>query len=574
MRFAKKILSILVPEASIQGSDDSSLRYRRLWRTSVTLIATFCLLPLIIMTIVNYSQYQRALQQEMIQPIYHLTSNVKRGLEFFLEERRAALDFIVKEKRFEELSSQETLASTLTNLKQAFPGFTDLGLIDSTGRQRAYAGPYELLDKNYADAPWFHEVSLRGIYVSDMFTGYRDFPHFVIAVKHEEISGNYYVIRATIDMLKLDIRIHSLLQKPTSDAFLINRKGVLQTPSQYYGDVLEPYPLPMPPLSDATEIQEISDPSGNPCILAYSYINESPFIFMLIAESSVLNRSWFALRRKLLAFLVVSSLIILVLIVATSTYMVSLVRQADQKQAVLFHEMEYTNKMASIGRLASGVAHEINNPLAIINEKAGLLKDLLAFSEEFPQKERIGKFADSIITSVERCRTITHRLLGFAKHMDLQMETVNLAHLIPEVLGFLEKEASYRGLSVNIHTPDDLPMIQSDRGQLQQVFLNIVNNAFAAVDEGGKIDIDLRAADADIVSVTISDNGCGISEESLKHIFEPFFTTKGSYGTGLGLSITYGIVSKLGGRIDVESQLGRGTSFIVTLPINRKISEH
>ena len=198
------------------------------------------------------------------------------------------------------------------------------------------------------------------------------------------------------------------------------------------------------------------------------------------------------------------------------------------------------------------------------------MKDLALLTEDFPQKEKIIKLIDSLLANVERCSTITHHLLGFAKRMDVHMETINLELLIREVLSFLEKEASYRNMSVNYHIPESFPSIQSDRGQLQQVFLNIINNAFAAVEEGGRIDISMREErDEDAVAVTISDTGHGISEEDLKRIFEPFFTTRKKGGVGLGLSITYGIVEKLGGRISVESKVGEGTSFTVILPVKK-----
>ncbi|MEW6238061.1 MAG: ATP-binding protein [Candidatus Omnitrophota bacterium] len=574
MNFLKKIYYKAAPCWWGEGANGENelIRYRRLWKNSVFLLSTFCLLPLIVMTAVNYSQYRRALRHETIQPLSQQTAIMKRGLEFLLEERRFALNFLVQEKTISELTDPQKLAATLQNLKRSFGGFIDLGVIDSKGRQISYEGPYELLDRNYADQDWFHEVNLRGAYVSDMFTGYRNFPHFVIAVKSEEIQHNFFVLRATIDMEMLNQRIHSLSLKPSSDAFLINQKGFMQTPSVNHGNVMQKCAIPVPPYSDSSEVVEQAGENGHPYFLAYSYIQQSPFIFMVVTDSSELNKSWFALRRELFLFLILSVIVILILIVATATYLVSRVREADQKRAALFHEMEYTNKMASIGRLASGVAHEINNPLAIINEKAGLMKDLLTLSGIFPHKERLEAFAESILHSVERCRTITHRLLGFAKHMDLSLETVNLANLIAEVLGFLEKEASYRNLRISIRELNEIPLIQSDRSQLQQVFLNIVNNAFAAVEEGGRIDIELKKENDSFVSIDIADNGCGIPEEYIQHIFEPFFTTKKSYGTGLGLSITYGIVQKLGGRIGVQSKAGEGTTFTVTLPIDKSIS--
>ncbi len=134
-------------------------------------------------------------------------------------------------------------------------------------------------------------------------------------------------------------------------------------------------------------------------------------------------------------------------------------------------------------------------------------------------------------------------------------------------MGFIGKEAQYRNIRINMDVADNVPVIESDRGRLQQVFLNVVNNAFAAVDDGGRIDISVKLAAVDKISVTIADNGSGIPAENLRTVFEPFFSTKGEKGTGLGLSITYGLVQKLGGSISVESEVDKGTSFTLTLPV-------
>jgi two-component system NtrC family sensor kinase len=241
------------------------------------------------------------------------------------------------------------------------------------------------------------------------------------------------------------------------------------------------------------------------------------------------------------------------------------IKESDEKRELAFREMQHSQKLSSIGRLAAGVAHEINNPLSIISEKAGLMKDLLTIQESFPEKEKFVSLVDAILKSVERCRDITHRLLGFARRMDVKIEILDLNDVIKETLSFLEKEALYRNVKIRLNLGENI-RISSDRGQLQQVFLNIINNAFEAVDEGGEVYIATWEPDMDTVAVTIRDNGKGMSEEVLKHIFEPFFTTKKGYGTGLGLAITYGIVKKLGGDIKVTSKEGEGTTFIVFLP--------
>jgi two-component system NtrC family sensor kinase len=568
-----KFLRRMIPDYwAEEGSSGKGLfRYRRLLKYSVSLTALVSLAPLVIMTVVNYYLDQKVHKVEMIHPISQHTSNTQRSLEFFIEERLSALNFIIHDKSFEDLVDQKKLNTIFGNMKNSFGGFVDLGIIDAEGYQRSYVGPYELKGKDYKDQDWFHEVSLRGLYVSNVFMGYRNFPHFVIAVKNEKAGEGFYVLRATIDA---ETPIQKIISppdlRPTTDVFVINREGILQTSSRFHGKILEKSSVAVPPYSSRPGVLEGQTRDGQSYLLGYAYIERTPFILMIVAQRDALMENWLSVRRDLIWFLVGSVVVILLVIFWGSIYMVNRIREADLKRDAFLHNVEYTNKMASIGRLATGVAHEINNPLAIINEKAGLLKDLALLTEDFPQKEKIIKNIDSLLANVERCSTITHRLLGFAKRMDVSLETINLELLIREVLGFLEKEASYRNISVHFHIPEGFPSIQSDRGQLQQVFLNIINNAFAAMKEGGRIDISMREEkDEDAVAVTIKDNGHGISKEDLPRIFEPFFTTKKEGGTGLGLSITYGIVEKLGGRISVESTVGQGTEFTVVLPAKK-----
>jgi signal transduction histidine kinase len=542
-------------------------RYRRLLISAGFSIALVAVVPLVIMSLVNYYQYQDAFHTEQIRPIARLASNAKRSLEFFLAERLSALSLVIREKKVDDLLDQASLNQLLANMKNSFGGFIDLGLIDGEGEQISYAGPYNLLGKNYKDQDWFHAVKLRGVFISDVYLGHRKFPHFVIAVKDDSRPDRSHVLRATIDTEMINQQILGMGLQLSSDAFIINRKGVLQTPSRFYGDVMEKYPLYVPPFSRQAEVLEMEDEKGEPLIVGYAHVERSPFVVMELSRPGAMQESWLSLRRWLVILLIGSIVLVLGVVAWGTRYMVNRIREVDIKRATIFHKMEYTNKLAAIGRLGAGVAHEINNPLAIIGEKAGLLRDLLSMSDTIPPKEKMLALVNSVLKSVNRCSAITRRLLGFAKHMEVKNEKINLELLCKEVLGFLEKEAKYRNIEVNFDVPADIPTIESDRGQLQQVFLNIINNAFAAVEDHGKIDISIKELGDDQVAVTITDNGMGIPEESLAHIFEPFFTTKKGSGTGLGLSITYGIVEKLGGRIKVQSKVGEGTSFIVILPV-------
>jgi two-component system NtrC family sensor kinase len=542
-------------------------RYSLLRKNFVLIVCATAVIPLLLMAAINYYQYQSALKEEIVKPLRRLITSTKHTLELFLSERESTLRLLIRERSFEELSNQARLNFLFQSLREVFPEFVDLGLIDSSGVQRSYAGPYELKGKNYRDQDWFQEVQLRGVYVSNVFLGYRKFPHFVIAIKRDTVEGDFYVLRATIDTEKFNQLISTITLRPGSDIFLLDRQGVLQTPSKYHGDILEKVSLPVPPISQEAVITRTKDKHGEH-LLGYAYLRGANFILVLIKEPGEVMAGWFTLKSELLLVLVVSVALILIVSFRTTGLLVDRIREADQKRESFYIEMEHTTKLASLGRLAAGVAHEINNPLAIINEKAGLLKDLVEFSKQYQDREKLLSQVDSILRSVSRCREITHRLLGFAKRMDVKVETIYLNELLQEVLGFLEKEAFHRNITVNFDLDPDLPPIAHDRGQLQQVFLNIINNAFEAVDDGGNITIATKESELELgaVEATIADDGRGIHPDELKHIFDPFYTKGKEQGTGLGLSISYGIVAKCGGDIRVKSEVGKGSSFTVVLP--------
>ena len=542
-------------------------RYNLLRKNFVFIVCATAIIPLLLMAAINYYQYQSVLKEEIVKPLRRLITSTKHTLELFLSERESTLRLLIRERTFEELSNQTRLNSIFQSLKAEFPEFVDLGLIDASGLQRSYSGPYELKGRNYSDQDWFQEVQLRGVYVSNVFLGYRKFPHFVIAIKRDTAEGDFYVLRATIDTEKFNQLISTITLRRGSDIFLMDREGVLQTPSRHHGNVLEKVSLPVPPMSQEAVITSTEDKHGAH-LLGYAYLRGGNFILVLLKEPGEVMAGWFALKSELLLVLVVSVTVILIVSLRATGLMVDRIREADQKRESMHAEMEHTGKLASLGRLAAGVAHEINNPLAIINEKAGLMKDLVEFSQEYQDREKLMSQVDSILRSVNRCREITHRLLGFAKRMDVKVETIHLNELLQEVFGFLEKEAFHRNITVSFNLASGLAPIAHDRGQLQQVFLNIINNAFEAVEDGGNISIATRQNETELgdVEVAIADDGRGIHPDDLKHIFDPFYSKGKEQGTGLGLSISYGILAKCGGDIRVESKVGKGSTFTVVLP--------
>jgi len=250
-----------------------------------------------------------------------------------------------------------------------------------------------------------------------------------------------------------------------------------------------------------------------------------------------------------------------------------ILRQAERRKEAEFRtkmeqQMIATERLASLGTLAVGIAHEINNPLAIIRESAGWLAQLLKRKElsELPCKKDFELALLKIEKGVDRAKRITHQLLGFVRKQDAAFSRVNLPELAGETIELIRKDAQGKGIAVEIKAESAAGSIWSDPYQLRQVLLNLLTNAVHATGKGGRIILSIESL-KDGVLLTVRDSGAGIPRENLRHIFEPFFSTKNpGEGTGLGLFVSRGILDRLGGRIEVESSLGQGATFRVWLP--------
>ncbi|HYQ60944.1 MAG TPA: ATP-binding protein [Desulfatiglandales bacterium] len=246
---------------------------------------------------------------------------------------------------------------------------------------------------------------------------------------------------------------------------------------------------------------------------------------------------------------------------------------SDKQASFLDEKLVQSQKLASIGELSAGIGHEINNPLAIISQETEWMQHLVKRIGEGDSKG-ITELQDSlkeVLHQVDRCREITQSLLDFARRKEPVFQEVNVNKLIDDLSRLVEKEAILHQIEIRRDFQKDLPLVQTDAPSLRQVVLNLLTNATHAVQKDGQIRIATKSSQNGSVDIIVADTGCGIPKDHLTKIFDPFFTTKPEgKGTGLGLSLCHGIVDKLGGRISVSSEVGKGATFVVTLPINQK----
>jgi two-component system NtrC family sensor kinase len=242
-------------------------------------------------------------------------------------------------------------------------------------------------------------------------------------------------------------------------------------------------------------------------------------------------------------------------------------RTADLKRAQA--QLVQSEKLSSLGRLSASIAHEINNPLAGILTFAKLIiRTLEQGSPDDSQRKVLIKNLHLVQRESERCSAIVRNLLDFARDRPLARRDVDLVMVVEEALQLISHQIQIQGVTLVKHV-EPVPLVLADFGQLRQAFVNIALNACEAMGKGGTLTVRVHLADVDTVELVVADDGPGITQENLDRIFDPFFSTK-EKGTGLGLSVVYGIVQRHDGHIHVQSEVGRGTTFFIRLPVKKE----
>jgi two-component system, NtrC family, sensor kinase len=541
--------------------------YGKLSRRMAVVSLVMAVIPLNVLGL-SYFYYRNYTATEALKEELRVRAISRVGaIELFLAERTTLLEVLTHAATFEKLSDESELASLLQIMNRRSWSFVDLGIIDADGHHRAYVGPYELKGQNYHESPWFQQVTLTGVYVSDVFLGYRQVPHFVIAIKHDD-GNNMWILRATIDSELFTRLVRAAQVGASGDAYIVNREGRLQTPPRHGGKLLELAPIDMRSIPPATSVIERTTPDGRRVLTAFAWLDHNDWLLVIDQDPNEILGPLNLSRNSELAVLALASLFLMAAVLSLVHLFIRRLQANDRERAAIDAQVAHSARLVSLGRMAAGVAHEINNPLATISELAGDIQDILnpqqvtALSEGDVVVENL----ERIQNQVERARGVTHRMLNFARRMEPQMEATDVNTVVRESYSFIEKEALFNNIKVQLELDPNVPAVSTDRAQLQQVFLNLLDNALDATGKGGRIWITSQA-DSSWITVKVTDSGPGVPPDLAGRIFDPFFTTKEpGQGTGLGLSISHSIMDRIGGSLELDNKPGQGATFIVRIP--------
>jgi len=534
------------------------------WRIVGLLLLT-SLLPLALVGVGSWVVFGRLLVDRTLDQQRGVVRSHAAAIDLYLGERLRALELVARTHGVDQLTEPGRVEQIFGEITASYPrSFVDLGVIDENGRHLAYVGPYALKDKSYADAAWFRTVLTEGSFVSDVFLGHRQVPHMVIAVLHRH-AHRRWILRATINSDAFYSMVRPTQMGRTGDAFIVNAAGLYQTPPRL-GKALGRSGLRPRPHRDVRD-QRIRGKDG-PMVQVTTWLNNGRWLLVVRQDEAEIRApvhqatAWGALVVSIAV-----ALVVLVTVVAT-VYLTNRIDKATAERNQIHRDLLRSGKLASLGELATGLAHEINNPLAIISAEQTNIADQLEDLDLSPEARK--GLLESVARckrQVERCSGITSKMLQFGRRTDARPKLTPVGPLVTETVELMRRQARVRNVELTLRLGEKLPRVVVDGTELEQVLVNLIKNGMDAINGRGQIAVTVGPV-GDELRIAVTDSGSGIAPEDVDRVFQPFFTTKPvGQGTGMGLAVCYGIVRGWGGTIEARSKLGQGTAMTIHLPI-------
>ena len=533
--------------------------FRRLWNTIVTALLVAALAPLLLIGGGMYYYAAGTLEEKTLATLATRVRHHRETVDRCLAERVFDLQQVAGSMTPAELIRPGRLPEILKLLQAGGGRFTDLGVISPDGRHLAYAGPYNLLDRNYREASWFRTVLKKGMHISDVFSGFRKKPHFIIAICQKTAAGRF-VLRATVDAAYFDKLVAGITTASGGDSFLLNTHGAFQTRPPGESKLMATSGITVPAPFDGIKV-EVHD--GR--IRVMSWLKETPWISVVQVRKDVVFSQLYRVRNAGVFILVLATILIGCTVLLTTNYLVNRLEVKRRNIRRMDHQLRRANRMTTAMHLYAGFFEEVYETLANIESAAEWIGEQnRAGAEPETARQEIEQTLRQIRGEMERSRKTIRRMIHFSLPSDPLITDVSICAMLENLAEVFRRELYFNNIRVIRNYQDVLPVIRGNPAQIRQVFQNLMLNALEAVDKGGQIEFATRRLE-NRIQVTITDDGPGIPEKIAAKIFEPLFTTH-PQRLGLGLSICRGILEKAGGTVDFKNVTGKGAAFTVELP--------
>jgi len=567
-------------------------KYEVLKRNFIFLFLVLSLVPLFTVSLISYFSFKNSLHNTISTHLFEIAKNKGIALQKWLFERHTDAevfaqsptivesvtavrnpknDFITKEKY------SFIAIKYLRLVKNKYDCYDEIFILDKNGQMIITTEKIENIEVN---RDYFREAIKGRTFNTDIYLSpliHR--PTMIVAApvrnSREEIIG------VLVERIKLDA-INKLMRDieigKTGESYLLNKEGYFLTESKF-----EPgYTLKKKISTKGTQeckkgksgVGEYLDYRGKNVLGAYFFIPEMEWSLMVEQDSSEAFQEIQHLKNIIFVIGLITIIVIVAFTLLVSGKIVKILKKYDQQFKKQQKQIIRAEKLAAMGQLAAGLAHEINNPLGGISNCLKLISTKINKPNPKPKdfKDSI-KYLRTSEQELNRCIRIVRNFLSFSKRPNLNPILSNINTVILELIALIEPQATVQNIMISKELKSDLPQVKVDTQQLHQALMNIILNSLEAMPQGGKLKVRSRYDQRDeAIKIEITDTGYGIPEENLPYLFEPFFSSKPEgKGIGLGLSIVYEVIDEHNGSIEVESEVDKGTTFIIKLPIHKEI---
>lgn len=529
--------------------------FRRTWNIVVVTLLVASLVPLIVIGGGVYFYLTSVIKQKTIETLRMHSVDLKKQVDEFLSERTKDLRLISENMGLSGLRDPDKLQKVFNSLQRQLPCYSDLGIIDDRGNHLSYIGPYDLIMKNYRETDWFKTVIARGEYVSDVFLGFRNVPHFVIVVKAFGNQGDWF-IRATIDTDYFQGMIAEVAEKSSANAYFVNQEGIYQSRPASSGHLMEQSPFRSPVHFNGVRFHE---EDGH--LLMSVWMKNVPWLCVVQMDR---KKAFGDLRRVRVIgvwVVILAAILIVMSVLLTTNYLVSRLEFNRRRIQLLDRQLRRSNRLELTMESTIGLIRENKDALVNIDATAMNVQNLCHGNPV----EEITDGISQIRSEAARGLAAINKFQRLNRGYEPVIRALEINKVLDDSIDYMEDRLRFSNIRIVRHYEESLPVIRSDISNLRQVFQNLILNAATAIQNQGEIILTTRR-ESDGVLIMVADTGPGIAADHMDKIFDPLFTTKPD-GTGLGLTSCVDILERLGGQIYARNRPEGGACFVVKLPL-------